>query len=259
MNRLFRAAQLVGVNSVPVAGILFSGWDNGTALALYFCENLVMIVLVSLRITLHRHLTNKRGHFVEQRTSTNGGRSWKKSIAKYGSTFLLTAVVFSAAEAVFLGAFMAGESWNIDRTALENGLAFTTAFLLLGFFIDLATMRQKSFGWIRAISEGTLGRVMMIFLTMIIAFVVIASLKLPRSVFVVFAVLKLWSDIAVQLPTYDPDEAPGWMVRLLGRGFADYFRKEKQDRLAAEREDEEPFDGRPSRSRQLGADVATQR
>src|SRR6185295_3720279 len=70
VNRLIRAFQLVGLNSVPVVGVLAVGWSDGTALALYWCESVLGALLVALRIRLHRKATNKRGHYVETKTTT---------------------------------------------------------------------------------------------------------------------------------------------------------------------------------------------
>lgn len=67
----------------------------------------------------------------------------------------------------------------------------------------------------------------------------------------VFIVLKLLNDLATQLPQYNPKEAPRWMVRLLGPGFAEYWRKERTGEIVSASEDEEPFTGVPSRSKPM--------
>jgi len=60
-----------------------------------------------------------------------------------------------------------------------------------------------------------------------------------------FVVLKLYTDATAQLRQYDPTEAPGWMVRLLGNSFAQYWRAEKQVDQARAEAVEEIFKGRP--------------
>lgn len=63
MRRFPRLLQVLGVNSVPVVGVLAADWTEATALALYWCENVMVTFLVGLRIGLHRRATAKRGHF----------------------------------------------------------------------------------------------------------------------------------------------------------------------------------------------------
>ncbi len=63
MGRIVRLLQVVGVNSVPAFGVFAAGWTATTALALYWCENVLVILLVGLRLWLHRRSTHKRGHW----------------------------------------------------------------------------------------------------------------------------------------------------------------------------------------------------
>ena len=69
--------------------------------------------------------------------------------------------------------------------------------------------------------------------------------KLPAALLITFVILKIFVDVTSQIPQYDPAEAPAWMVRLLGKGFAEYWRAAKhadEDRARAE---EEIFTGKP--------------
>ena len=44
MNRLARLAQLVGLNAIPVIGVSFANWASPTALVLYWCETVMLVV-----------------------------------------------------------------------------------------------------------------------------------------------------------------------------------------------------------------------
>jgi hypothetical protein len=62
MRTLLHVAQLAGLNAVPVLGVLGGAWSSATALALYWCETVLLSMLIAVRIELHRHATHKRGH-----------------------------------------------------------------------------------------------------------------------------------------------------------------------------------------------------
>src|SRR5215470_7196700 len=82
MNWLARLSLLFGLNAVPVVGVARAGWTNATALVLYWCETVILVLLVALRIRLHRRWTNKRGHYCETlvKITQNGLSTTKRSI-----------------------------------------------------------------------------------------------------------------------------------------------------------------------------------
>ena len=59
MVLVVRLLQLTSLNAVPLAGLFFAGWSPATALALYWCENVVGSALVAARIAMHRSATNE--------------------------------------------------------------------------------------------------------------------------------------------------------------------------------------------------------
>ncbi len=239
MKLLARLAQILGLNAVPVVGVLGSGWTNATALVLYWCETLMLTLLVALRIELHRRATNRRGHYTtaDVTTTRNGKTTSGRRTVYYSLSFLLIAVAFSIGQAIFLAVMLKTndliESVRMDD--LKLGLRATAVFVGIGFAIDL----------IGIISDGVLQRVLMVQLAIIIGVVAVAWLDAPQALLVTFVVLKVWTDIASQLPPYNPREAPRWMVKLLGSGFADYYRKERQDEDARKAAEEEEFTGMP--------------
>jgi hypothetical protein len=54
---------ILGVNAVPAWELFACGWGTGTALVLYWCENVLAALLVALRVEIHRRLTRAAGHF----------------------------------------------------------------------------------------------------------------------------------------------------------------------------------------------------
>jgi len=251
MNHLFRVGQLVALNSVPVAGLLWAGWSDGTALTLYVCENLIMIVLVALRMSLHRKATNKRGHYVELKVSNDGGRTWRKKTSTYTKSFLLMAAFFIAGQWAFLFVVLHKLEWPVDLHALRQGVIAAAICLVIGFILDLQGLRQRPFIWIRTMADGTLWRICVVLITVTAGLWIATALDLPKAIFIVFASLKLFTDIANQFPQYNPDEAPDWLVRAsratgLRGNFAQYWRDERSKETSNAARDEEPFDGHAS-------------
>ena len=54
LARLIRFAETLGVNSLPVVGLVAGDWSWSTALGVYWFENLIAAALVALRLLLHR-------------------------------------------------------------------------------------------------------------------------------------------------------------------------------------------------------------
>lgn len=248
MNRFMRVTQLIGVTSVPVAGVVWAGWTNATALVLYWCETLLLILLVAVRIHLHRTLTRKRGHYCEvlMSSTTNGRTKTRTKIGYFGTSFLVFGLAFWLGSGIFLGYTLRDDQLGaVDADEVRAGLAVTAIFLSLGLFIDMVGLRERPFAWISQMSKGVLWRVFLVQIAIFAGFIGAHMLGLPRSTLFAFVFLKLYTDIASQLPNYDPQRAPRWMVRLLGRSFAEEWRKEKAVEGAREKAEEEIFDGRP--------------
>lgn len=233
MNRLSRLTHLVGLNAVPIAGLMWAGWSDGTALALYWCETFIALFLVALRIRIHRKLTNKRGHFT-------GPNSY------FSGTFLAVGLFFLIAPAIFVG--IAAGNAHIDVHSLGRGLLFSIAFLLIGLLLDLVNIRNQSFMWIRKMANFTWWRVLLINIAGLIG-VFGVGFDYPRSGVMAFIALKVYTDLAANWDDYDPREAPRFM-RWFTKDTQELrleWAEEYDDRHKIYLEDEEPYDGRPSR------------
>ena len=129
MNWLARLSLLFGLNAVPVVGVARAGWTNATALVLYWCETVILVLLVALRIHLHRRWTNKRGHYCEVLVKTTRGSSSKTqtTIGYFGTSFIIVALLFAIIQAVFLSAILyKAQLWDtISFAQLKQGIAAT--------------------------------------------------------------------------------------------------------------------------------------
>lgn len=244
-----RLLILIGLNAVPVVGVGWAGWATATALVLYWCETIILVVLVAVRIHLHRKWTNKRGHYTEDtvETTRDGVSRRETRVGHFGANFLTVALAFSFGQALFLFLILwkTGLLRTVNLSQLKQGLAVTTAFLFCGFFIDVAQLKQWPFALIRRLSDAVLWRVFVVHIAIIIGVFATLWFGLPRSTLIAFVVLKLYTDLTAHIPQYNPTEAPHWMVRWFGSGFAEYWRSERHDEEERAAAEETVFTGQP--------------
>lgn len=226
MNRLVRLTQLIGLNSIPVVGIIYGGWSDPTALALYWCETVMLAVTVSARIHVHRRMTRKRGHFLEKRVRTTERGRTVSGVGHFGTSFFVFSIVLSVFNAMFLSWAVGEERMNaINGAQLKQGVLAAAALLILGFFIDMPGIRQRPFAWIRQMSTSVLWRVFLVQFAIILGVMGAQALDLPRATLLAFVGLKLYTDVVTQIPA-----------------LASKADSEQRKRAAAE---EERFTGRP--------------
>jgi len=252
--QLVRLAQLIGLNAVPGFGFFALHWTTGTVIAIYWCETLLGSILVAIRIDLHRRLTHKRGHYVTREARAilvNMGNQTKK-VGTILSSFLITSLVFTLAEGVFLAVLLGQlpESEAVDPDTLRFGLTLTISFLIAGFAIDLLVIRQRPFFWIHRLAGGMLGRVMILFFVVYIGMAALIFLNAPRATVIVFMVLKTFIDIASELPESQTGEAPQWQLAIASlfgpsarEKFAAFARDANREYGTYAPEDEEQMQG----------------
>ena len=239
MYQLTRLAQLIGLNAVPGFGFLSLRWTAGTILALYWIENLFGSLLIAMRIDLHRRLTHKRGHYVKHSTGVTvelNGK--KKQVGTILASFLLTSIVFTLAEGIFLVLMLSRlpDEDRVEFNSLRLGVRLVGAFLAAGFLLDLIGIRERPYFWIHRISNAMLSRVFVLFFVVFIGMGALVFFDAPRPTIVVFLVLKTFIDFASELPESQSGEAPQWQLAIAGlfgprvkKKFADYARNANKE------------------------------
>lgn len=253
MPRIGRLAQLIGVNTIPVAGVFWGDWSDATAIAFYWCETALVVFFVALRLVIHRRVTRKRGHYVETRTSRNHG-PWKIGVTTYNVAFLTTATAFSIGNLIFLLVLLGLFTDNvgggvIDLNALKQGLLIALLFVGIGFAIDIPGMAARPFAWVRLMAEGALWRVFVIYIAIFIGVFCAVVLDRPHAMFGVFFSLKLFTDVASNFKQWDPVDPPRWTRVFYKKDWEKFqaeWRTEREARLASEAADEKVYEGRPS-------------
>lgn len=108
MIAVLQAILVIGLNLVPAGGVVLRGWSPATALVLYWCENVVGSVLISLRIALHRRTTRQRGHYRGHYAVKDGATGRVRTRpSSFLAEFTTTSLAFCFVHGVFLAALLA--------------------------------------------------------------------------------------------------------------------------------------------------------
>jgi len=220
INLLF----VLAVNAVPLNGVRELGWSASTVVVLYWFENLLIAVFTCARIALHRKLTRKRGHWRagQLEVQVNGKPLRSGLLGEYATM----AFVFTLAHGIFVFAFTAiadsnhpdDPRWAFSAAQFWQGARWMAIALVAEFLIDAATMRSRSFAWIRAYVGSRMGRVIVMHLAIIFGMWGMMATESPFAVLYVLIGLKtLWDLVASNAsarPSALPDEPPAWALKL---------------------------------------------
>lgn len=255
---LGRLLQALGVNSIPAAGFFGEGWSIGTTLLLYWVETLVVILLVTARILLHRRWTRRAGHWAATTAMTTSGKG-RKPVRSGKSTFLAgflgVMIPFTAAHGIFVLMIVflvlperGGDAARVSFEHFRIGAAGMAAFLALGLAFDLVGLRRRPFAWIERLANRAQGRMLLTHLTIIFGMGAMAWFDGPIGLFLVFAGLKLLGDLGGLLAKDDArlaPEPPKWAAHLdrlgrlkEGKSFSEHYR----DSVLAEQKKREDFE-----------------
>jgi hypothetical protein len=255
--------RVLGLNAVPVGGVMLAGWSTGTGLALYWCETLIGTAANAVRIARHRRLTGKRGHYRGQlgvevnagddppaRRGGRGRTQWKSFLTEY----LVGSLVFTFAHGLFLAIILGAvvKSWPAKEDLLF-GLAGMALFQVGGLAIDLFSLREWPFARLKFQVQSAMGRVVLVHVAIIFGMGLVIWLDKPGSFFWVFGGLKTLSDIGGLFASKSAAQAgasaapaapPKWAKSVIGKiapgeDFDAYWKRERERELAEAAADEE--------------------
>lgn len=206
-------AELLGVNSVPVVGVLAGGWSPATALTVYWLENLVAAILVAARLALHA-----RWRDPAQVPDVAPGSSFAPRRA---GAFLAAAVPFTLAHAAMLGVvFAVVLDTRPDGAALRQAALALVVMQGLAFGADLWTLADWPLTRVNERADYLLGRVVLVHLSILAGMFLAASLDRPAAFFWFFVGCKVLSDLTRLLPRVDqgtPGAPPRWLAAIMRR------------------------------------------
>jgi hypothetical protein len=219
VTRILHLLTLLAVNAVPAGGWFVENWSAGTTLAVYWFENVAVCLFFSADIVFHQRWSPRRGHF-RYRAPKSDRRSSETSFVK---GFLLTSLVFSAAHGLFLGLLLfvlhhngRSDFAEIDWHSVKIGCLQVLIILAIDFVVDLPGLRQWSFWQIEQAANRSLGRVVVVHLTLVLGMFA-AAMTDVSALFGVFVVLKTLNALSMALPQWEPVTAPKWLSRVMNR------------------------------------------
>jgi hypothetical protein len=244
------------VNAVPLYGVFKLGWSASTVVVLYWFENVLSVVFTSARIALHRRLTRKRGHWRAGQLGTKVGD--KPSTAGLLGEYATMTIVFTLVHGIFVFAFTAiaadnhsgDPRWAFSGAQFWQGAQWMAVALTADFLVDAATMRQRSFAWIRAYVDSRMGRVIIMHLAIIFGMGGMMLTESPFAVLYVLIGLKMLWDLfassAAASPKMLPEQPPELALKLAAqqKGMSREklianWKQQREDMIRAAKENEE--------------------
>ncbi len=246
IDLIIRVLSIFGLNSIPLLGWFGGEWSEGTVLAVYLLETLLMIFFIGVRIFLHRRMTGKSGHLrspgsasVIDRLNESKNSDPNHFLLSYLKIMIPFVLVQGFLITIILYVFsdMEGmEDTAVSFDDLVKGISGMTFFLGLYFILDLIKLREMPFAWMKSVTEHSMGRVMVFQFAILVGLPLMAFMDQPRVFFMIFVGLKTLLDFSIYLPAYDPKEPPRWLCYLMDKipgsgagengsgGFAAYWR-----------------------------------
>ena len=230
--RVLPLLTAIGLNAIPAVGWFAGDWSAGTMLVLYWLETLLGTLLVTGRIILHRRIRPSKGHWDYQAPDKQAPPPNNRS--SYLSAFLVPALVFTFAHGIFLvalGGMMIAKNLTpetrIESEHLLIGLIGIAIFQAADFFLDLIWLKTRPFTWMERLGQQTLGRVIVIHLTIIGGMAAVMFTGANRDFFGVFIFLKTMLNCSLVLPQYDPETPPAWLSKLMDSNLANRLKAPK--------------------------------
>jgi len=229
--RWTRLVELLGVNSVPVVGVLAGDWSSATALTVYWIENLVAAVLTAGRLALHARWSDPSADPVVAPDSSFARRR--------PGPFLASNVSFTIAHGLMLVAvFALVLKVTPDAGHLRQAALALVVMQGLAFGVDLWTLADWPLARVNERADHLTGRVVTVHLTILVGIVAFAWLNRPGAFFGFFVGCKVLADATSLLPRVDqgtPDRPPRWLAAVMrhfprqnAESFEEYWRRTHQ-------------------------------
>ena len=223
-----RLAELLGLNSIPIVGVLAGQWSPATALCVYWVENLLASIFTAARLFLYARWSDPATHPVAAEESSFALRR--------PGPFLAMTIPFTLAHAVMLaGVFAAVLHMQPDLDDLRRATFALLVVQGLAFGVDLWTLAAWPVARLNDRADYLHGRVMLVHLSILIGMFLVAWFGRPGAFFGFFVGAKALSDIGQLLPRIDsgtPEAPPRWLAAVMkqfprqnGESFAEYWRR----------------------------------
>ena len=258
VTTLARLLRLVAASVVPGGGFLVAGWSPATALTLYWIDNLVGAVVMGVRIGLHRRWTGLAGHGRGQlgATYTTGEDREPQVFKSFLAEFLATSIVITIAHGIFLAVVLGMIGQRPDIPTVQQAAIGIAILQGLALSFDATRLHEWPFARLKQEAIQALSRITLVHMALLGGMVLFAVRGTPGAFFTVFVWLKFFSDIGSQLPEWNPQEPPRFLVSVMkrfpkqkGESFEERWRRTKAAENAQARADEQDASALPEQPR----------
>ena len=222
-------ALLVGVNLIPLAGVLFWGWNIATLLVLYWIENGIVGVLNVPKMLLARGDSAPAAPIPSANRLAGDGPAARVGLvlfflAHYGifwlvhGVFVLTLTTFAGqmvepsfpgpafppdvlpgqvdalGRAVAAGPDLSAVAWGALALAISHGTSFVVNFLGRREYLAVSPLRQMA---------APYGRVVILHLAILLGAFVSLAIGSPIGAVIVLVILKTAVDLALHVRDHD--------------------------------------------------------
>jgi len=206
LGRIGAAVQALAINAVTIYGVFGLHWSVGTAIALYWAENVLrgMVILVLLAVWQLFFRQPDRSGAIDARKFTI-------------RTFLLFSGGLTAAHAVVLAVILGfviprmSPAQRFETASFQSGLVIITILLAIELLVWLLGADRRSDERVQWSANAYVRRVVVLHLTIVLGMFGIVLFDRPTVLFASFAALKIVADIAFPIrrgPVPDPASAP---------------------------------------------------
>jgi hypothetical protein len=206
LGRIAAAVQALAINAVTIYGVFGLHWPVGTAIALYWTENVLrgMVILALLSIWQR---------FVRRPDDAGVDAQAKFTVRK----FLLFSVAFNAAHAVFLVVLLGfvvprmSPAQRFDAGSFREGLLIVSILLAIELLVCLLGANRTSDNRVQQSASAYVRRVVVLQLTIVLGMFGIVLFDRPTVLFASFAALKTVVDLSIpkrRTSASDPAPAP---------------------------------------------------
>jgi hypothetical protein len=190
---------VVGLNLIPVLGVLFWGWSAFALIILYWLENLIVGVRTLASMLAHAFVS--------------GGATWPAAVG-LGAFFTLHYGIFCFGHGVFVMALFGGAFYGdsiIDLSGAVRTVFATQSNLLIGFasivawqvvqFVLLFVRGEARQTNLLELMGAPYPRIIALHVTIIFGGFVLMAMNLPAGGILILALVKMAYDVADVLKT----------------------------------------------------------
>ena len=168
LGKLAGAAQALAINAVSIYGVFGADWPVGTAIALYWAENVIRGLLILILLGVRRKRPT--------------------------SSFLVLTLIFNAAHALFLFVILGFVIPRVAPAQRFEGGSFRQGLIIIAILLAVEYLVRGLAGGEEG-SDSYVRRVVVVHLTIVFGMFGIVLFDRATVLFAVFAALKIIMDV----------------------------------------------------------------